>query len=193
TMTFSEFGRRIRSNESFGTDHGDAAPLMLFGSCVAPGFVGNNPEIPDEPEVQEALPMQYDFRNVYGSVLQDWFQIPEETVRQILYAGYQHIPIIQGCETVNSTGEAAAPIEITAAPNPFINQVRVSFACGNERVRLSVYNSIGHEMAVAFDKTLPAGEHQATIEASDWPAGHYYLHLQLEKGRQRTKLLVKSR
>lgn len=192
TMTFSEFGRRIRSNESFGTDHGDAAPLMMFGSCVAPGFVGNNPEIPDEPEVQEALSMQYDFRNVYGSILQDWFQIPEDTVRQILYAGYQHLPLIQGCETINSTNENSAPIEIVAAPNPFINQFRVSFACGNERVRLSVYNSIGHEMAVAFDKTLPAGEHQATIDAQEWPAGHYYLHLQLEKGRQTTKLLVKS-
>ncbi|HSH65420.1 MAG TPA: DUF1501 domain-containing protein [Bacteroidia bacterium] len=30
-MTFSEFGRRIKSNTSIGTDHGAAAPLFLFG------------------------------------------------------------------------------------------------------------------------------------------------------------------
>ena len=29
-MTFSEFGRRIRANDSLGTDHGTAAPLMPF-------------------------------------------------------------------------------------------------------------------------------------------------------------------
>jgi len=30
-MTYSEFGRRIKSNASGGTDHGAAAPLFLFG------------------------------------------------------------------------------------------------------------------------------------------------------------------
>ncbi len=30
-MTFSEFGRRPNENGSQGTDHGTAAPLMLFG------------------------------------------------------------------------------------------------------------------------------------------------------------------
>ncbi len=38
-MTFSEFGRQIASNGSFGTDHGDAAPIMLFGSCVNTGVI----------------------------------------------------------------------------------------------------------------------------------------------------------
>ncbi len=31
-MTYSEFGRRIKSNSSVGTDHGAAAPMFLFGS-----------------------------------------------------------------------------------------------------------------------------------------------------------------
>lgn len=33
-MTFSEFGRRIKSNASLGTDHGAAAPLIMFGKHV---------------------------------------------------------------------------------------------------------------------------------------------------------------
>ena len=45
-MTFSEFGRRIKSNSSLGTDHGAAAPLFVFGKNVSPGVVGNNPVIP---------------------------------------------------------------------------------------------------------------------------------------------------
>lgn len=31
-MTFSEFGRRIKSNSSVGTDHGAAAPLFVFNA-----------------------------------------------------------------------------------------------------------------------------------------------------------------
>ena len=43
-MTFSEFGRRIRSNDSLGTDHGTAAPLFVFGSCINSTVLGDNPK-----------------------------------------------------------------------------------------------------------------------------------------------------
>ena len=39
-MTFSEFGRRIKSNASMGTDHGAAAPMFLFGKHVKSGVLG---------------------------------------------------------------------------------------------------------------------------------------------------------
>jgi len=29
-MTFSEFGRQIASNASYGTDHGEAAPMFYL-------------------------------------------------------------------------------------------------------------------------------------------------------------------
>ena len=45
-MTFSEFGRRIKSNSSSGTDHGAAAPLFVFGSQVTSGITGKNPLLP---------------------------------------------------------------------------------------------------------------------------------------------------
>ena len=47
-LTFSEFGRQIASNGSMGTDHGDAAPVLLFGACVSSGIVGANPQIPNQ-------------------------------------------------------------------------------------------------------------------------------------------------
>ena len=58
-MTFSEFGRRIKSNASLGTDHGSAAPVMFFGSALntsptqvaatqypVPGMIGASPNLP---------------------------------------------------------------------------------------------------------------------------------------------------
>lgn len=191
TMTFSEFGRRIRSNESLGTDHGDAAPLLLFGSCVAPGFIGSNPEIPDNPDILDAVAMQYDFRNVYGSVLMDWFELAEQDVQNLLFPEFQHIPIIQGCSP-NSTFEPVANIEIATSPNPFSSQVNLAFACGNEHVRLSVFNGFGQELEVLVNKKLAAGQHNLAFDGSRLPAGTYYFHLRLENGRQKTKLMVKQ-
>src|SRR5437868_2115566 len=71
-MTFSEFGRRIKSNSSQGTDHGAAAPMFLFGKNVLPGIMGSNPTIPTTVSVNDNIPMQYDFRSVYATILENW-------------------------------------------------------------------------------------------------------------------------
>ena len=60
-MTYSEFGRRIASNASRGTDHGTAAPLFLFGTQVNPRIHGESPKIAPSVKDKDNLPMQFDF------------------------------------------------------------------------------------------------------------------------------------
>ena len=73
-MTFSEFGRRIKSNASDGTDHGTALPVFVFGKPVEAGIVGANPVLTNTSTglVKDNLDMQFDFRRVYTSLLRDW-------------------------------------------------------------------------------------------------------------------------
>ncbi|MEO0733165.1 MAG: DUF1501 domain-containing protein [Bacteroidota bacterium] len=99
-MTFSEFGRRIRSNNSNGTDHGDAAPMFLFGNCATGTILGDNPTIDTGVDQNTGVPMQYDFRDVYGSVLVDWFEVPEASVRSLLYPGFVYLPVADSCAAV---------------------------------------------------------------------------------------------
>ena len=40
SMTFTEFGRRVYSNASYGTDHGTAFPVFLFAKGLKPGVLG---------------------------------------------------------------------------------------------------------------------------------------------------------
>ncbi len=105
-MTFSEFGRRIRSNASRGTDHGTAAPLFIFGNCAAAGTIlGSSPEIDTAVDQNTGVPMQYDFRDVYGSILMDWFDVPESDVRSLLYPSFVYLPVAGGCR-------ATLPVEL---------------------------------------------------------------------------------
>ena len=82
-LTFSEFGRQIAANASFGTDHGDAAPCFLFGSCINAGIIGPNPQISNLPNEQAGVPMNIDFRNIYASLLKDWFGVPPQEVQTL--------------------------------------------------------------------------------------------------------------
>jgi uncharacterized protein (DUF1501 family) len=94
-MTFSEFGRRIKSNASGGTDHGAAAPVLIFGNKVNSGITGTNPILPMLATDNDNINMQYDFRSIYASLLKDWFRVEHGESRKILFNDYPILPIIE--------------------------------------------------------------------------------------------------
>jgi uncharacterized protein (DUF1501 family) len=100
-MTFSEFGRRIKSNASGGTDHGAAAPVLVIGNKVIPGITGTNPILPTLATDNDNIGMQYDFRSIYASMLKNWFAVGLEKNKKILLNDYPVLPII-GTGSVNT-------------------------------------------------------------------------------------------
>ncbi len=93
-MTFSEFGRRIQSNASGGTDHGAAAPVFVFGEGVHSGIIGENPTWPSKLTVNDNLALQYDFRAVYSTLLEKWFRTDEAVTSAVLFKDYPTLPLI---------------------------------------------------------------------------------------------------
>lgn len=192
-MTYSEFGRQIRSNDSVGTDHGSAAPLFVFGSCINPGIFGDNPEIPTQVDVQEGVSLQYDFRSVYGSILMDWFEVPEAEVQTMLFADFQHIPFIDPCNTVVASNPLLLQESIDSYnyPNPFSNWTTIVFTSKNEWNRVSIFDALGNEVRVLADRSFSAGEHHLKVDMHQLPAGNYYYRI-VTKKQQKTKAMVKT-
>ena len=93
-MTFSEFGRRIQSNASGGTDHGAAAPVFVFGEGVRSGIIGENPTWPSKLTVNDNLALQYDFRAVYSTLLEKWFRTDKAVTSAVLFKDYPTLPLI---------------------------------------------------------------------------------------------------
>ena len=93
-MTFSEFGRRIKSNASGGTDHGAAAPVFYFGNAVKAGIIGTNPQLPASATVNDNIAMQHDFRSVYATVLQQWLHLPFNDVEKVLMGEFPLLPMV---------------------------------------------------------------------------------------------------
>jgi uncharacterized protein (DUF1501 family) len=89
TLVFSEFGRRVEQNASGGTDHGTAAPMFVIGKLVKAGIHGAAPNLTDLDDGD--LKYSVDFRSVYSSVLQDWFEVSPE---KILKKKFDPLPII---------------------------------------------------------------------------------------------------
>jgi uncharacterized protein (DUF1501 family) len=78
-MIYSEFGRRVMSNASDGTDHGTSAPVLLIGNKVKGGLYGEQPPL-NALDANGNLEVTTDFRSVYGGLLHDVLGTPVSDV-----------------------------------------------------------------------------------------------------------------
>ena len=65
----SEFGRQVKENANYGTDHGLGNPMLVLGGGVTGGMVyGSSNGIAPSAREGDSLVPQTDFRNVLGEV-----------------------------------------------------------------------------------------------------------------------------
>lgn len=190
-MTYSEFGRRIKGNFSFGTDHGTAGPLFVFGSCVNPGITGDNPVIDRDVASNEGVPMQFDFRSVYGSILMDWFEIDELEVKDLFAHDFQYIPIANKCTTTSTNEEKGLSFSLSTFPNPFETYCHISFESKGEWTKISVFDALGSEVKVLTNQKISKGKHQMTLDSNQLSSGVYFIRLQT-RDSQKTIRVIKA-
>lgn len=180
-MTYSEFGRRIKSNASGGTDHGAAAPLFLFGKNVRGGVFGDNPTIPTTVTAGDNIPYQHDFRTVYNSILKYWFCVKESENRQIMLKEYPTLNLINAsacaAEMNNPVFEKNAMI--VAYPNPFTQLSRIEFKTEGGHTLVQLLDASGTVIKLLVDATYSyAGMNSTTLIGSDLKPGVYYIRIQ---------------
>lgn len=192
-MTFSEFGRRIGSNGSTGTDHGAAAPLFLFGEDVNPMIHGNNPTIPSQVAPNDNIPMQFDFRSIYGSVLQDWFCMEEADIKNLLFDDYQHVPVLKS--TATSVEDLIGLGKITLGqnfPNPASGYTRIPLSLEEGVfVSLSLFNGNGQLIRVISERQFAAGDHEISVDLNDLAAGVYHYRMQVGDQQAMKSMVVR--
>lgn len=180
-MTFSEFGRRIVSNGSLGTDHGAGQPVFIFGSGAATGILGNTPTLPTTQDVEAVVPMQYDYRSVYSTILRDWFCVPAADVETMLLANYQYLPFIQSTACNNTIADLTNIGDnlILAYPNPFVDSTNLTYTTSGGHTLVQVFDVAGHLIAVPVDTTYPGpGTYTVNFPGEYLASGIYYARFQ---------------
>lgn len=86
-VTFSEFGRKAAENGNLGTDHGEIAPMFVFGKSIAPGVSGTNINLSEAivGNNYQIKTVQHDYRRVFSTILQDWFGVNNSTLDLSFY------------------------------------------------------------------------------------------------------------
>jgi len=199
TMTTSEFGRRVASNGSYGTDHGTGAPVFLFGPYAKSGITGNVPNLN-----LSNVEMQYDFKQIYAAILKDWFELDDATIQNdILFKDYRNGP--------NDTGGSYEPLDIIDTnlitsvhnfiqdkfymkpcyPNPAKDQVTFTYNVNAfTSVKLELTDLQGRVQKIIIDEIKQPGNYEVTISVAGLPAGQYIYKLKAGPIQASNKLTI---
>lgn len=103
-VVFSEFGRRIVSRGSGGTDHGAAWPMMIFGNKLNPKVAGKNPKINPLATPDDNLEAEFDYRQIYASIIEQWLGGDATTQKKILFKEYGQVSLTKEYDDSDEDG-----------------------------------------------------------------------------------------
>ncbi len=188
-MTFSEFGRRIVSNASLGTDHGSSAPLFVFGNGVRGGTLGQTVSISGNETYEDNLAMEHDFRQVYSSVLSQWFETEDAMVNEAMLREFGQLPIFG--TPITTAIDKIAERSVTLYPNPVRSQATLEFVGAASQLDINLIALNGKRIAQLYHKAHPGGEFSVTFDVSSLKAGRYIISINAN-GQKLFKHLVKA-
>ena len=193
-MTFSEFGRRIKSNSSGGTDHGYAAPMFIFGTKATGGIIGTNPVLPASAGTQDNIALQHDFRSVYYSIMKRWLCQDSNSLQQIMLQNFTDLNICNNADCAPLGRPERQPQDlISSAPNPAAGSTTVSFTTAGGHTVLQLLTKEGNFIKTIHEQVYAAGgTHSRQVDLNGLKSDLYYIRIQ-NGSRVQMKPLIKVR
>ena len=141
-LTFSEFGRKAKENGNLGTDHGEIAPMFVFGTAINGGVSGTNPDLTEATESNnwQLETFQFDYRETLGTLLQDYLgadnyaidstffnhssneSICENKINELVMAEFS---VAENCFTNTLTNQNFKETLFRVVPNPVSKEIRI--------------------------------------------------------------------
>ncbi len=204
-VTFSEFGRKAAENGNLGTDHGEIAPMFVFGSSISPGISGTNINLNEAVSGNnfQVQTVQHDYRRVFGTILQDWFGVNNTSLDLTFYnnttnSGYTNAKIAELIKTQNKVqpscyNEKALGVgtfeikdEVLVYPNPTSEIVVVQST--NNINSISIYTIDGRNVQTYRN---PLTTNEFTINVQNLAIGMYTLKVNTDKGIFSKKIIIR--
>ncbi len=187
-VTISEFGRRLTENGTSGTDHGTAAPLFVVGKTVQGGIIGGNPNLAALDSSGD-YKFEFDFRQIYSTILQDHFGVKNEISKEILFRDFTKLPIFKSGENniaLNSTIQLSQNYPNPANEITFIDY----FTTQKQSLKIELFDLKGKSISILKNGRHEVGKYTLQVNTNGLSKGIYPYRLTAENGDINTMKLV---
>ena len=202
-LTFSEFGRKAAENGNLGTDHGEIAPMFVFGKPVAGGVSGTNPDLTEATSSNnyQIQTVQYDYRQTFATLLQNYLGADDSIIDATFFNHTlndsfvnlriedllkSEFDISKGC-VASTNNPSKENKNWLVYPNPFRDVVNISGIITVETVSFRIYNASG---MLLMDKTDTLIDGKVSLNLFSFSSGVYFFEI-LSGGNKEIHKVVK--
>ncbi len=199
TISMSEFGRRVGSNGSYGSDHGTGGPVMMFGRGVKPGIYGTVPDV-----AQSNVGMQFDYRQLYANILYEWMGVEKSIIENDIFfrdfidgpnplgGNYEPMDLIKEVllgdkEYLNKNYKLES-----VSPNPASNYTQAKIFVNNyQDVSMELINVRGATVS-RINRRVAPGDHTFSFVLDDLSPGFYFIKAKSEMLDETKRLIIRK-
>lgn len=205
-VPFSEFGRKAGENGNLGTDHGEIAPMFVFGKSINPGISGTNINLSEAVLANnyQVRTIQHDYRRVFGTILQDWFGTSNQTLDLSFYnyttnTGFSSNKVsnlIKAASTVPpscysnsllSNNDFTSVSDIVVYPNPTVETININ-STNNPIYTVTIF-SIDGKFVASYKN--PITTDSFSINVQNLSVGIYSLKVETSNGNFTKKVIIR--
>ena len=202
-LTYSEFGRKAKENGNLGTDHGEIAPMFLFGKPVNGGVSGTNVDLSEATSDNnyQLETVQYDYRQTVTTLLQDFLGASDSVIDHAFfdYTANKSFTAVKIADIIKDSHSIAKGCILSTDtdiksnerkkwlvyPNPFTDKLNLSAIEKFSKIGFKLYNNDG--------KLLLSGEKEVIdntvlIEVPYLSSGLYFLQIQSGSNTENHKI-----
>ncbi|WP_136480140.1 DUF1501 domain-containing protein [Cognatitamlana onchidii] len=189
-LTFSEFGRKAAENGNLGTDHGEIAPMFVFGKPVEGGVSGTNPDLTEATSSNnfQIQTVQYDYRQTFTTLLQNYLGADDSIIDATFFNHTvndsfvnlkiddllkSEFDISKGC-VASTKNPLEAHKNWLVYPNPFQDIVNITGIAAVETLSFRVYNASG---LLLLNKTEALVDGKVTLNLYNFSSGVYFFEM----------------
>lgn len=204
-VTFSEFGRKAGENGNLGTDHGEIAPMFVFGGAINPGVSGTNINLSEAVVGNnfQVQTVQHDYRRVFGTIVQDWFGANNTTLDLTFYdhtnaTGFANnkvanlikplniVPSECYSEVLLSVNEVDTKSEILIFPNPTAEIITIN---ATNSINIVTIHSLDGKLVGTYKNPNTSNEY--AINVQEFSVGIYSVSVQTSNGNFTKKVIIR--
>ena len=205
-VPFSEFGRKAGENGNLGTDHGEIAPMFVFGKSINPGVSGTNINLSEAVAANnfQVQTVQHDYRRVFSTILQDWFGTSNQTLDLTFYnnttnQGYANSKVSNMIKTeyavpsncysnaILSTNDFGNRNDIVVYPNPTVETVNINSI--NNSINIVYVYSLDGKLVATYRNPMTSDTY--SIDVQNLATGIYTLKVETNNGSFTKRIIVR--
>src|SRR5690554_4717715 len=166
--------------------------MLIFGTCLNPGVYGENPNLSNLQKGN--IPMQHDYRQVFSSVVKDWFQASDAAISDVRFQDFigNRVDYIQ-CKELSTKELFKENLWMNCYPNPSSSSTTIEYYLDKASdVEIEVLDLTGRSVASLAKAKTNQGKHSLVFDLSQFQNGTYIFVLTTNNASITKKVILQK-